>query len=87
MCTAVDRSQAEKAVKKSFLKEDSLGQVLQLQYSRTRVDLQKVFIRLEIDTYCPAGANSIPLLSITFIHLLSLLTICQVSLRECVMLF
>ncbi|SCA63419.1 Uncharacterized protein SCG7086_AR_00030 [Chlamydiales bacterium SCGC AG-110-P3] len=56
-CTAVDRSKAEQAVKKAFLKEDSFGQVLQLQYSRTRVDLQKVLIKLEIDTHCPAGAQ------------------------------
>jgi len=56
-CSAVDRSRAEQTVKKAFLKEDSFGQVLQLQYSRTRADLQKVVIKLEIDTHCPKGAQ------------------------------
>ncbi len=56
-CTAVDRSKADQTVKKAFLKEDSFGQVLQLQYSRTRADLQKVLIKLEIDTHCPTGAQ------------------------------
>lgn len=56
-CAAVDRSRAEQTVKKAFLKEDSFGQVLQLQYSRTRADLQKVVIKLEIDTHCPKGAQ------------------------------
>jgi len=56
-CIAVDRSKAEQVVKKAFLKEDSFGQVLQLQYSRTRADVQKVIIKLEIDTHCPKGAQ------------------------------
>jgi predicted nucleotidyltransferase component of viral defense system len=56
-CKAVDRSKANQIVKKAFLKEDSFGQVLQLQYSRSRADLQKIMIKLEIDTHPPGGAQ------------------------------
>lgn len=44
-------------MKKPFLKEDSFGQVLQLQYARNRADFQKVLIKLEIDTHRPKGAQ------------------------------
>jgi predicted nucleotidyltransferase component of viral defense system len=62
-CTAVDRSKANQTIKKAFLKEDSFGQVLQLQYTRSRSDIQKVLIKLEIDTQSPQGAkfDTIPL--------------------------
>lgn len=62
-CTAIDRSQADQTVKKAFLKEDSFGQVLQLQYPRNRSHIQKVRIKLEIDTNGPKGAQyeTIPL--------------------------
>lgn len=56
-CSTVDRSHVNQTVKKAFLKEDSFGQVLQLQYSRSRSDMQKVLIKLEIDTHRPMGAN------------------------------
>lgn len=55
-CQAIDRSRADQTVKKAFLKEDSFGQVLQLQFSRTRGDVQRVMIKLEIDTHPPKGA-------------------------------
>jgi len=51
-----DRSEAENAVKKAFLKEDSFGQVLTLQYPRTRSDIQKLVIKLEVDTNPPKGS-------------------------------
>ncbi len=55
-CIAVDRSKTDQAVKKAFIKENSFGKVLQLQYSRTRSDMQKIQIKLEIDTHPPDGA-------------------------------
>ncbi len=51
-----DRSKAVNAVKKAFLKEDSFGQVLTLQYPRTRADIQKIVIKLEVDTNPPHGS-------------------------------
>lgn len=48
-----DRSNAESAVKKAFLKEHSFGKVLKLIYERTRSDAQVVTIKLEIDTNPP----------------------------------
>jgi predicted nucleotidyltransferase component of viral defense system len=53
-----DRSAADQAVKKAFLKEDSFGKVLQLSYERNRSDTQKILIKLEVDTNPPAGATS-----------------------------
>jgi predicted nucleotidyltransferase component of viral defense system len=53
-----DRSQAEDAVKKAFLKDDSLGKVLQLQYIRVNRSMRKIRIKLEIDTNPPAGSAS-----------------------------
>jgi predicted nucleotidyltransferase component of viral defense system len=54
---AKDRSKANDAVKKAFLKEHSFGQVLNLIYTRTRSDVQVVNIKLEIDTNPPSGSN------------------------------
>ena len=51
-----DRSKAESAAKKAFLKEDSFGQVITLRYPRTRADIQKIVIKLEVDTHPPDGS-------------------------------
>ncbi|MCB1135994.1 MAG: nucleotidyl transferase AbiEii/AbiGii toxin family protein, partial [Chlamydiia bacterium] len=55
---ASDRSQANQAVKKAFLKEDSFGQVLKLNFPRLRSDPQKVLIKLEVDTNPPSHCTS-----------------------------
>lgn len=52
-----DRSEASSTVKKAFLKEDSFGKILQLSYERNSSDIQKIIIKLEIDTNPPAFAN------------------------------
>jgi len=52
-----ERSQADQAVKKAFLKEDSFGKVLELTHQRQRSDPQKILVKLEIDTNPPAGAQ------------------------------
>ena len=54
---ALDRSKASDPVKKAFLKEDSFGQVLKLKYLRNRSNVQKVVIKLEIDTNPPKESN------------------------------
>lgn len=56
-CEAVDRSRADQAIRKAFIKENSFGQVLQLQFPRIRSDVQRVMIKLEIDTHPPEGAQ------------------------------
>ena len=53
-----DRSQAKGNVKKAFLKENSFGKTLKLGYSRSRSDIQKILIKLEIDIYPPGGSVS-----------------------------
>lgn len=52
-----DRSQADEAIKRAFLKEHSFGQVLKLIYERTRSDVQVVNIKLEVDTNPPMGSG------------------------------
>lgn len=52
-----DRSKADSAVKKAFLKENSFGKVLKLIYERSRFDVQVVNIKLEIDTNPPMGSR------------------------------
>jgi len=51
-----DRSKADQAVKKAFLKEDSFGRVLQLTYERRKSDSPKIIVKLEVDTNPPANA-------------------------------
>lgn len=52
-----DRSEANSTVKKAFLKEDSFGKILQLSYQRNTSNIQKIVIKLEIDTNPPAFAE------------------------------
>ena len=52
-----DRSNAPNAVKKAFLKEDSFGKVLELNYVRNRSDAQHLLIKLEVDTHPPEGSQ------------------------------
>lgn len=54
---AKDRSKADDVVKKAFLKQKSFGQVLKLQYERSRADTQVVTIKLEVDTNPPKGST------------------------------
>lgn len=52
-----DRSQAEDAIKKAFIKDDSWGKVLQFKYVKSRgATPKKIKIKLEVDTNPPAGS-------------------------------
>jgi predicted nucleotidyltransferase component of viral defense system len=55
-CEAIDRSDAPGNIKKAFLKENSFGQVLNLRFKRQQSDIQKISIKLEIDTNPPEGS-------------------------------
>ena len=52
-----DRSKASSAVKKAFLKDQSIGKLLELQYSGQKGPLGKIKIKLEIDTNPPEGSK------------------------------
>jgi predicted nucleotidyltransferase component of viral defense system len=52
-----DRSKADSAVKKAFIKDDSIGRVLQLNHLRADRSMRKIRIKLEIDTNPPEGSN------------------------------
>jgi len=52
-----DRARAGMAVKKAFLKTDSIGQVLDLELPYARHASRKIRIKLEVDTNPPAGAT------------------------------
>lgn len=51
-----DRSKSAQAVRMAFLKDDSLGKLLQLRYKPTSGPARKIRIKLEVDVNPPAGA-------------------------------
>ena len=52
----LDRSNADSAVKRAFLKQNSFGKVLKLQHSFLPSDKQTIKIKLEIDVNPPEGS-------------------------------
>lgn len=52
-----DKSDFRTAVKKVFLKEDSLGKVLTLQYAPKTGPVKQIRIKLEVDTNPPKGSE------------------------------
>lgn len=53
----VDRSRVDEIVKKAFLKDDSVGQVLQLRHLSTGCKIRKIKIKLEVDSEPPSGSK------------------------------
>ena len=53
-----DRSKMDVAVRKAFLKDNSIGKVLQLHYSGRTGHSRKIRIKFEVDTNPPAGSES-----------------------------
>jgi len=51
-----DRSKVDQAVRQAFVKDNSLGNLLRLNYKPTTGPLRKLRIKLEVDTNPPAGA-------------------------------
>ena len=52
-----DRSKAKDTVKKCFLKDDSLGKILNLTHLKGVTNARKIKIKLEVDTNPPAGSG------------------------------
>ncbi|MDY0166033.1 MAG: nucleotidyl transferase AbiEii/AbiGii toxin family protein [Thermoguttaceae bacterium] len=52
-----DRSKLDRAVRMAFLKDDSLGSLLRLNYRPATGPLRKLRIKLEVDANPPAGAG------------------------------
>lgn len=52
-----DRSKMDVTVRKAFLKDDSIGKVLQLNYSNQTGPLRKIRIKFEVDTNPPSGSE------------------------------
>lgn len=69
-----DRSSDKSFIKKAFLKDDSMGKIIRLQYSGLKGPLRKIQIKFEVDTNPPAGALSetkyidFPFLSAVSVH-------------------
>jgi len=62
-----DRSTAGQAVKKAFLKDDSVGHLLRLQYALKAGPMRKLRIKVEVDTHPPPGASYVmPILDFPF---------------------
>lgn len=53
-----DRSQTDQAVRAAFIKDDSLGRLLNLSYKPASGPMRKLRIKLEVDTNPPAGATA-----------------------------
>lgn len=53
-----DRSKAGQTVRKAFLKDDSIGKILLLQYPQLTRITKKILIKLEVDTNPPAGSTT-----------------------------
>jgi predicted nucleotidyltransferase component of viral defense system len=53
-----DRSRAGNTVKKAFLKDDSIGKLLQLSHMKADRSTRKIKIKIEVDTNPPAGSHS-----------------------------
>lgn len=52
-----DRSKMDVTVRKAFLKDDSIGKVLQLNYRNQTGPLRKIRIKFEVDTNPPSGSE------------------------------
>ncbi|MBW8014697.1 MAG: nucleotidyl transferase AbiEii/AbiGii toxin family protein [Planctomycetes bacterium] len=52
-----DRSRTDVAVRKAFLKDNSIGKVLKLNYGSQTGPLRKIRIKFEVDTNPPAGSE------------------------------
>jgi predicted nucleotidyltransferase component of viral defense system len=52
-----DRSKADSTVKKAFIKDNSIGKVLELNHLRADRSMRKIRIKLEIDTNPPEGSD------------------------------
>ena len=52
-----DRSKMDVTVRKAFLKDDSIGKVLQLNYGSQTGPLRKIRIKFEVDTNPPSGSE------------------------------
>ncbi len=52
-----DRCQAGVAVRKAFLKDDSLGKILQLKYAAGSGPARKIRVKLEVDANPPTGSG------------------------------
>lgn len=52
-----DRSKAQDGVKKAFLKDDSIGKVLQLSHLKVDRSTRKIRIKVEVDTNPPQGSG------------------------------
>jgi hypothetical protein len=55
---ATDRSRADIAVRKAFIKDDSIGKVLHLNHAGKTGPLRRISIKLEVDTNPPAGSGA-----------------------------
>jgi hypothetical protein len=54
---AEDRSKAGQSVRQAFLKDDSIGKLLQLRYRSRTGPMRRLRVKLEVDTNPPAGAS------------------------------
>ncbi|MDP8213240.1 MAG: nucleotidyl transferase AbiEii/AbiGii toxin family protein [Candidatus Zapsychrus exili] len=52
-----DKSKATSVVKKAFIKDDSIGKILEFDYIQVNPSMKKIKIKLEVDTNPPQGSG------------------------------
>lgn len=54
-----DRSKVDNTVKKAFIKDDSIGKLLELDFIRPDRSMKKIRVKIEVDTNPPLGAKAV----------------------------
>lgn len=54
----VDKNKSDVIVKKAFIKDDSIGKIIELSYPQLKGRLPTIKIKLEVDTNPPAGSGA-----------------------------
>jgi predicted nucleotidyltransferase component of viral defense system len=55
----IDRSKADRMVKKAFVKDDSIGKLLEFDFIKVNRSMKKVKVKIEVDANPPSGAGSL----------------------------
>ncbi|MBU1863044.1 MAG: nucleotidyl transferase AbiEii/AbiGii toxin family protein [Candidatus Omnitrophica bacterium] len=55
----VDRSKAASTVKKAFIKDNSIGKLLEFDYIKVNATIKKIKIKIEVDTNPPRGSECV----------------------------
>ncbi len=55
----IDRSKVDRMVKKAFVKDDSIGKLLEFDFIKVNRSMKKIKVKIEVDANPPSGAGSL----------------------------